>query len=188
MRSTILTAALAVAMSFAANAQSEIIKIEFNNGEVQTFNVDDIKEIVFGEAQAPTIAGTYSGTEEIAVGNMATYSADIAVVITENPDGTINYTVPQTSFLGTVMGDLELGSITLEGIPYDEAKGAYYLDYSDKGWTQHFKSSSGLDSDYVLGATSEITITVTADGISVLNPFKLGNMPFDLTATFKGKK
>lgn len=188
MKSPIFTAVLALSFPFAASAQSEIMKIEFTDGEVQSFNVNDIKEIIFGDAKTPSIAGSYCGTEEIAVGTMATYSADMTVVITENDDGSINYAIPQVSFPGTVMGDLELGAITLTGIPYDETKGAYYLDYSDKGWTQHFKSSSGLDSDYVLGDKSEITITVTADGISVVNPFKLGNMPFDLNASFKGKK
>ena len=50
------------------------------------------------------------------------------------------------------------------------------------------QGTTSMDSDYVLGAGSTIRIEITEGGIKVTNPFKLGAMPFPLTATFEGSK
>lgn len=42
--------------------------------------------------------------------------------------------------------------------------------------------------DLTLGATSTILIEKSENGIKVTNPFKLGAMPFPITATFEGTK
>ena len=185
--------AAAVAALFSYNAQAEVMKIALAGGTTVTYNIDEIQEITFEEAaDANTIAGTYSGTQSVSVGGMYTYTADIAVTIAENADNTINVTFPTYGLTGTVMGDLTLSEITIPNIPYDEAKKAYYLNYSALGYTQHFKAVQGgattMDKDYVLGETSEITVEKTDAGVKIVNPFKLGAMPFPLTATFEGTK
>ena len=91
------------------------------------------------------------------------------------------------------MGNLTLGKLTISNIPYVEAEGAFVLDYSNAGLQQHFtcvnaQGATSMDSDYTLGEGSTIRIEATDEGIKVTNPFKLGAMPFPLTATFEGKK
>lgn len=180
----------------AMNVNADDIKIKLTNGTVVTYNIEEVEEITFEETQdepTATIAGTYSGTQSVDVGGMFTYTANIAVTIEENADGTINVSFPEYSLAGTVMGDLTLGVVTVSNIPYDETKGAYYLNYSSLGMTQHFKcvdaqGATTMDSDYVLGETSEITIEQTESGVKITNPFKLGSMPFPLSATFEGAK
>lgn len=186
-------AAIALASAAFANAQTEVLKIELNDGTFQTVPVDNIKEMTFVTEDEPsTIAGEYAGTNSVNVGGMYTYTAHLTATIEENSDGTINFRWPSYSLAGTVMGDLTLGAVTIPNIPYDESKGGYYLDYSQLGLQQHFTAVSGgqttMDKDYDLGATSTILIEKSENGIKVTNPFKLGAMPFPITATFEGTK
>lgn len=187
-KNIIALAALAIA-SLSATAQNDVLKIELNDGTTQSIAVSDIKELTFGTAEGETIAGEYTGNDEVVVGTFDPYTAEnITCTIVENADGTINFTWPQYQLAGTVMGDLTLGTLTIPNIPYVAEKNAYYLNYSSLGLTQFFSNGTSMNQDYVLGETSEITIEVTADGIKVTNPFKLGRMPFPITQTFTGKK
>lgn len=139
--------------------------------------------------ETPTMAGTYSGKITLTIAGQYNYDADIQIVITENTDGSLNLTYPQYQLSETMMGDLTLGSYTIKNIAWDEAKNAYYRNYSDDGLKQHFQSTQGMNNDYPLGNLSEITITKTNDGgIKIVNPFKLGAMPLPISATFEGKK
>ena len=193
MKKSIISA-LALAAGIALTAQADVMKVQLTDGTVHTFNVDDVSEVTFaeGETSEEGIAGTYTGTQKVAVGGFVEYTTELSVTISENADGSINVTFPQYSIAGTMMGDLTLGTITLENLQYDEAKGGYYLDYSDLGLTLHFKAEQNgtatMDNDYVLGATSTITVVPTDGGVEISNPFKLGAMPFDLVATFNGSK
>ena len=187
----IYTALFAAFCALTASAQTEVLKIELTDGTTQTIEVAKIKEMTFGTEQAP-IAGTYTGVNSVTVGGQFTYTATISPVIAENADGTINLTWPEFSLPGTIMGDLTLGSYTIPNIPYDGAKGAYYLDYSDKGIKMHLKTVSNgattMDQDYVLGTGSTVTIERSSTGIKITNPIKPGAMPFPIVAKFEGTK
>lgn len=186
MKKNIIAFAALTIASLTATAQNpELLIIDLNDGTTKTIPVSDIKQLSFG-TEEPT--GAYTGVTSVQVGDMATYTADITCTIVENADGTLNFTWPQYQLAGTVMGDLTLGTVTIPNIPYVEEKNAYYLNYSNLGLKQFFSNGTSMNQDYVLGETSEITIEVTADGIKVTNPFKLGRMPFPLTQTFTGKK
>lgn len=188
-------AAIALTLASSAMAKTQLMHISLNNGTTQTVNVADIKEMTFSEEATPAkiIAGEYTGTNKMQVGTMANYSVEIKTVITANEDGTINFTYPQFDVPNTIMGTLTLGTVTISNIPFVEADNAFYLDYSQAGLKQHFKcvnaqGATTMDNDYVLGTGSTIKIEITESGIKVTNPFKLGAMPFPLTATFEGKK
>lgn len=188
----IYTIAAAAAMFLSAAAQTEVMKIELTDGTVQTIAVETIHEITFGTDENPdAIAGTYTGEVALTVAGMYTYTTTTAPVITENADGTINFTWPEYRLENTMMGNLTLGTYTISNIPYDSERNAYFLDYSNAGLTQHFKAEGGsanFDNDYVLGTTSTITIEETDAGIKVTNPFKLGAMPLPISASFEGAK
>ncbi len=195
MKKTIL-AALALAATLGASAQTEVLRIELTDGTTQTIAVEKIKEMTFGEENKPSaaelLAGSYTGTNTVTVGGNFTYTAECQCEITANPDGTVDFTWEPYSLKETVMGDLTLGTCTISNIAWDEAQGGFYRDYSADGITQHFTAEkdgvTSMDKDYVLGETSTILIQPTADGITVTNPFKLGAMPLPLTSTFEGKK
>lgn len=191
--------ALTLSLAASAMAQKQVLNVYLNDGTTKTFNVTDIKEMTFSEEEerepsaAEKIAGEYDGTVTLAVGALASYDVDIKPVITANEDGSINFTYPQFNVPDTLMGNLTLGTLTISNIPYVESEGAFYLDYSDTGLTQHFtcvnaQGATTMDSDYALGEGSTIRVEQTADGIMVTNPYKLGAMPFPLSATFEGKK
>lgn len=185
-------------LTLSAMAQTRLMHISLKDGSTQTFNIAEINEMTFSEeneelSPAEQIAGTYTGENTMEVGTLAKYTVTISPVITANADGTINFTYPQYDVPNTIMGNLTLGTVTISNIPYVEADGAFYLDYSEAGLTQHFKcvntqGETSMDNDYVLGTGSTIKIEMTDEGITVTNPFKLGSMPFPLTATFTGKK
>lgn len=193
----IYTAIAALSLATSVMAQIPVMHIELNDGSVQTFKIADIHEMTFGEEEEPSlaekIAGEYTGANTMAVGTLATYTVQIKPVITANEDGTVNFTYPQYEVPETLMGNLTLGTLTISDIPYVESENAFYLDYSDAGLLQHFtcvtpQGTTSMDSDYVLGAGSTIRIEITDGGVKVSNPFKLGSMPFPLTATFEGSK
>lgn len=189
---------IALSISMSAIAQQPQMHISLKDGSTQTFNVADINEMTFSDGsaeQSPAelLAGEYNGTNQLAVGALATYSVVINPVITANSDGTINFTYPKYDIPNTLMGNLTLGTLTISDIPYVEEENAFVLDYSKDGLQQHFtcvtaQGTTSMDSDYTLGDGSIIRIEVAGDGIKVTNPFKLGAMPFPLTATFEGKK
>lgn len=193
----IYTAIAALSLATSVMAQIPVMHIELNDGSVQTFRIADIREMTFGEEDesslAEKIAGEYTGANTMAVGTLATYTVQIKPVITANEDGTVNFTYPQYEVPETLMGNLTLGTLTISDIPYVESENAFYVDYSDARLQQHFtcvtpQGTTSMDSDYVLGAGSTIRIEITDGGIKVSNPFKLGSMPFPLTATFEGSK
>lgn len=188
---TIITT-LALAMALTATAQTDVLKIELNNGTVQTIAIDDIKQMSFG-TETPTVAGAYNGPIDVTVGGMFTYTAqDHAVTVTENADGTLKVALSQYSLADTKMGDLTVGELTIDNIAYDEAKQAYYRNYSNDGLTRHFTASKNgqatMDSDYPLGETSEITLKFSGSNVEIQNDFKLGAMPFPLTSKYTGSK
>ncbi|MCM1483453.1 MAG: calycin-like domain-containing protein [Muribaculaceae bacterium] len=195
MKKTIL-ASLSMAMAITAMAQTEVLKITLNDGSEHTFNVADVAEMTFAEEELPLAqqyAGTYTGVQTVDINGMWQYqNKTVTYVITAAEDGTITVSIPEYSLDGTMMGDLTLGAITLDNLVYDESKNGFYRSYGNDGLTQHFKAvqngTTNMDKDYTLGNESSILVTLTETGIKVTNPFKLGAMPFPLTATYEGTK
>lgn len=180
-------------MALSASAQNELLKIELNDGTVQSIPVSDIRQMTFGAEEAPSVAGEYTGKVSVTVGGQWTYEADgHAVDVTVNDDGTLKVVLGQYSLAGTMMGNLTLGTLTIDNIAYDETKQAYYRNYSSDGLKRHFTADNNgtvtMDKDYELGKTSEITLTFDGDNVTVSNNFKLGAMPFPLTSTFTGTR
>lgn len=191
MKAIITTLALALAMS--ASAQNEVLKIELNDGTVQTVAIDNIKQMTFGTEEAASPEGTYSGTISVTVGGQFTYDdTGHSISVTENSDGTLKVVLDQYRLSGTMMGDLTIGTLTIDNIAYDEARQAYYRNYSGDGLKRHFTASkegnTSMDADYPLGETSEITLTFDGDNVTVQNDFKLGAMPFPLASKYTGER
>lgn len=129
-------------------------------------------------------AGTYNGTISLNVADQYTYEADIACVITAGDNETITVTLPEYSLAGTMMGDLTLGSVTISGLVYDEAKGGFYRSYGGEGVTQTMNGKA-----YPLNDPSSILVIKDKNGnLTIENPFTLGKMPLPLAATFTGRK
>lgn len=137
--------------------------------------------------------GVYSGTLSLDIADKATYSADISVTVSEENDKTITVTFPEYTLSATVMGNLTIGKLTISGLIYDAEKGGYFRNYGNLGLTQHFKAQQGervtMDSDYPLNEPSSILVKFADNGsIIIENPYKIGAMPFPLTAFFSGNK
>lgn len=130
-----------------------------------------------------TYAGTYNGTMTLNVAGQYSYDADMSVMIVAADPGTITVSIPDYTLTGTMMGDIELGEITIAGLVYNEDKGGFYRDCGGEGLTQ---SMNGVS--YPLNAPSSILVVRDNDGnLTVDFPFTLGKMPLPLTATFKSK-
>lgn len=183
-------------LAFSMQAQTEVLKITLNDGSVQTFDVADIKEMTFEtteeESPAEKYAGVYSGIQTMTVGGQFSYESEITCTLTANADGTLTVSIPEYNIAGTMMGDLTLGAMTVEGLVYDDSKKAFYLNYGGTGKMLHFKAVSGgavvFDSDYPLNEPTEMTVTLEGGKLNIENPFKLGQMPFSLSASFTGSK
>lgn len=139
-----------------------------------------------------TVAGTYVGTDTLnfTMGQAyKTTAENVQFVVVENSDGSINVTIPEETFdfSATVpmVGKIVQGSYTIKNIPYDSAKKAYYLDYTDKatadvtvfGNTKNYTVTKGI-----------VTVTFTGSTVTVENVHKFGRMPMELYATFVGTK
>lgn len=180
-------------MALSASAQNEVLKIELNDGTVQTVAIDDIRQMTFGTEEAASPEGTYSGTISVTVGGQFTYEdTDHSITVTENNDGTLKVVLDQYRLSGTMMGDLTIGTLTIDNIAYDETRQAYYRNYSGDGLKRNFLASKDgnttMNGDYDLGETSEITLTFDGDNVTVQNDFKLGAMPFPLTSKYTGER
>lgn len=190
MKHQILALAFLATSVMAATAADEVMTVTLTDGTAQTFNVADVKEITFGQ---PSITdgytGIYSGTLIMNVGGMYNYPAEIECTVTAQDDK-LTVALPEYTLKNTVMGDITLSAVTLEGLEYDADKGGFFLNYGGKGLQQHMlavqNGNTTFNKDYPLLDTSTILVVKTDDGISFTNPFKLGAMPLPMTASFTG--
>ena len=150
----------------------------------------------YAEASAASkVAGNYSGTTSLKVGPaMGPFvSATVGYTITANNDGTINVTASEEKYTGvTMMNNLTLGTYTVKNLAYDKATNSFSRDYSEDGIKVHFKATGGAmerDENYEFGKTSKMTVTLAEDGtLTITNNYKVGRMPFPISATYTGKK
>lgn len=153
---------------------------------------------IYGDPGAYKVAGTYSAYDNIDVGGMGSFkytSADsVSYVITAVNDTTINVTVPQQQYNGTVMGDLTTGSYTISNIAWDATEKAYVRSYKEDGLTFHFYAvkdgTVSYDQDYNLDKDAcKIVVTPNEDGtISISNAYQMGSMPMVIYGSFTGSK
>ena len=103
----------------------------------------------------------------------------------------MDVTVPTYTLDNTVMGNMTLGTYTIKGLTYDEAKGGFYRDYKDDGLKFHVVCEGGsmnMDNDYSFNAEKDNNILVKYEGSKVsdiINRFQMGAMPFYISTNFK---
>ena len=150
----------------------------------------------YAEASAASkVAGSYTGTTSLNVGGKfgPFTSATVEYKVTANEDGAINVIASEEKYTGvTMVGNLTLGTYTVKNLAYDKATNSFSRDYSEDGIKVHFKTNGGSmkkDEDYAFGKTSKMTVTLAEDGtLTITNNYKIGAMPFPISATYTGKK
>ena len=135
------------------------------------------------------VKGRYSGSVSVMVGtSFGPYvNSSVTYQITANADGTINVVVPEYTLDNTAIGNLTLGTYTISNIAYDAERGAFYRDYTGDNLSFHFKATGGtaeLDNDYTFTQLGNIEVKKTDSGVSIVNNFQPGRMPFPISSTF----
>lgn len=138
-------------------------------------------------------AGTYSGEVAVTVGGQFTYSTNVEIKIESRSDDSIDVWIPSYALDGTMMGNLTLGALAITDLKYDSNKDAYLRSYGNQGILRHFKAMQGpavtMEGYYPLNDPSEISIHFNSDNtLTLTNSYKLGEMPFSLSAEFSGSK
>ena len=137
--------------------------------------------------------GEFSGQLTLNIAGQYDYDTDIKISISEVGNETLSVTFPEYALSNTLMGDITMGTLTLENLTYDSSKGGFYLNYGEAGISQYFKAERNgavtMDSQYPLNAPCDVLVTKGEDGkITVVNSFRIGAMPMPITATFIGWK
>ena len=140
----------------------------------------------------PSVAGSYTGKDTLSFSVMGMdlkqpNTADVNYVINQNNNGTISVVIPEETFDFTAqkMGNIVQGTYSVTNIPYDKAKNAYYLDYSNKVSAEVFVY--GKKKNYTV-TEGKITVSFSGNKVTVVNVNKFGNMPMDMTGTFVGTR
>ncbi len=139
-----------------------------------------------------SVAGTYTGKDMLSFSVMGMdlkqpNTADVNYVINQNNDGSISVVIPEETFDFTAvkMGSIVQGTYSVTNIPYDKAKNAYYLDYSNKANADVFVY--GNKKNYTV-TEGKITVSFSGNKVTVVNVHKFGSMPMDMTGTFVGTR
>ncbi|HCJ46542.1 MAG TPA: hypothetical protein DHV83_03130 [Prevotella sp.] len=145
----------------------------------------------------PSVAGSYTGKDELDFSVMGqsykqSNTAEVNYIVTQNNDGSISVVIPEETFdySAVKMGNMSMGSIvqgtySVTNIPYDKAKNAYYLDYSNKASADVFVY--GAKKNYTI-TEGKITVSFSGNKVTVVNVHKFGNMPMGMTGTFVGTR
>lgn len=150
-------------------------------------------------AIAQGYVGTYSGTDNLNVGMAAVswnYSTanSVSYRITANNDGTINVTMPEETYTDTQIGNITIGSYTIDSLKYVVA--GYTRAYKGSKAKVHFSSTGSdkypivLNDNYSFSSDAcVITVNRTSDGtIQINNAYVLGKSPVLIKHTFTGTK
>lgn len=139
-----------------------------------------------------SVAGSYTGKDTLSFSVMGMdlkqpNTADVNYVINQNNNGTISVVIPEETFDFTAqkMGNIVQGTYSVTNIPYDKAKNAYYLDYSNKVSAEVFVY--GKKKNYTV-TEGKITVSFSGNKVTVVNVHKFGNMPMGMTGTFVGTR
>ena len=171
-----------------------VMKVKTTDGKTVNYELSDIQEIAFtspnqGEmTQAQQVAGSHQGVISVSVGGQTYENPNVTYVITANADGTVNVVVPEFGLENTIMGNLTIGSYTIQNVAYDDEKASFYRDYTGDGLSLHFKAVANgittMDKDYSFDRMGNITVTAKDGGLTIVNNFQPGVMPFPITTTF----
>lgn len=129
------------------------------------------------------------------VGGMFPYSCEnVTYNVNKYMDGDVqkvDVEVPAYTLDNTLMGNLTLGTYTVKGLTYDEAKGGFYRDYKEDGLSFHFTAEQNgnktMDGDYEFNAQKDNNILVKYNGskiADIVNTFQMGAMPFGIVTSF----
>lgn len=159
---------------------------------------EDINNAKNGIAQG--YVGTYSGKDNLSVNMTAlgwdyTTANNVLYRISANNDGTINVTMPEETYANTQIGDIAIGSYTIDSL---KLVGTVYTRlYKGSNAKVHFKSTGTtqypiiLNDDYAF-TSDACVITVSrgqGDGnIQIKNAYVLGHSPVLITHSFIGTK
>lgn len=106
----------------------------------------------------------------------------------------VDVEVPTYTLDNTLMGNLTLGTYTVKGLTYDEAKGGFYRDYKEDGLSFHFiaeqNGNKTMDGDYEFNAQKDNNILVKYNGskiTDIVNTFQMGAMPFGIVSSFNSE-
>lgn len=152
--------------------------------------------IAISAAMAAQTTMSFTGKLDLSVGGMWNYTTedDVNYIITRyTEDGTdkIDIVVPEYTLKNTQIGDLHVGSYTIKGLTMDAEKNGFYRNYVEDKLSVDFSSSSISSGTYDLNSgTQDILVQFNEESktVSILNQFKVGKMPFQLTSTFTGKE
>ena len=133
--------------------------------------------------------GKFSGQLTLNIAGRYEYDTETVITISEGEKETLSVTIPEYALTNTVMGDITMGSLTLDNLIYDSALGGFYLNYGNTGIGQYFKAERDgtvtMNDVFPLNDPSDIIITRDEDGkIKVVNSFRIGSMPMPIVATF----
>lgn len=162
------------------------LKVVFKYGSMPFPLTYSIKSYYIKEVSSPIT---------VSIGGMMNYeNAGVTYQVRKYMDGEtqkMDVTVPTYTLDNTVMGNLTLGSYTIKGLTYDEAKGGFYRDYKNDGLKFHVVCEGGsmnMDDDYSFNAAKDNNILVKYEGSKVsdiINRFQMGSMPFYILTNFK---
>lgn len=159
---------------------------------------NDLNEVE--NAIAASYVGNYSAKDSLKVG-MGRLSWDYATAnavsyrITSNSNGTINITIPEETYANTQIGNIKIGSYTIDSLKYNIITG-FTRAYKGSAAKVHFESTGGtqypivLNDDYSFTSdTCLISVKKDATGqLTVKNVYTLGKSPVLITNSFKGAK
>ena len=162
------------------------LKVVFQYGKMPFPLTYSIKSYYIKEVSSPIA---------VSIGGMMNYeNAGVTYQVRKYMDGEtqkMDVTVPTYTLDNTVMGNMTLGTYTIKGLTYDEAKGGFYRDYKNDGLKFHVVCEGGsmnMDNDYSFNAEKDNNILVKYEGSKVsdiINRFQMGAMPFYISTNFK---
>ena len=138
---------------------------------------------------------SYTGKDELSFSVMGmdlkqSNTADVNYIVNQNSNGSVSVIIPEETFdfsavkMGNVsMGNIVQGGYSVNNIPYDATKKAYYLDYSNNASADVFVY--GAKKNYTI-TKGEITVSFSGNKVTVVNVHKFG--PMEMTGTFVGTR
>lgn len=144
--------------------------------------------MVLASAGLMAQSGTYQGPITVVVGGAYTYSYDNVTYDLTFADESLSVTAHEFTLTGTMMGDLTLGTMVIEGLTYDAELGGYYRDYKGSDdVTLYLKAVANgettIDNIFRFERLGNILVTANETGYHVVNNMQPGAMPFPIAAT-----
>lgn len=114
-------------------------------------------------------------------------TADVNYIVNQNSNGSVSVIIPEETFdfSAVKMGNIVQGGYSVNNIPYDATKKAYYLDYSNKASADVFVYGKKKNYTVIVG---KITVTFSGNKVTIVNEHKFDGMPMTMTGTFVGTR